>query len=96
MESNIICDAGLKWKISNLAEYEKWCRKGLVIRTPTKIKADEFILDIAEQFDGEIAIISNDLFSDYPRIKDLKAAFSMASYFLLESSLSNVWNFLKV
>ena len=61
----IICDASLKYAISDQKLYEKWVRQGIISQSPSRMKADIFILQMMNEFDGEIAVISNDRFSEY-------------------------------
>ncbi len=61
----IICDASLRFAISDRKLYEKWARQGIISQSPSRMKADIFILQMMHKFDGEIAVISNDLFSEY-------------------------------
>jgi hypothetical protein len=65
LEWFVICDANLRHAISEPKEYEKWIRKGIITQSPSRLKADIFILKMMHEFDGEIATISNDLFSEY-------------------------------
>ena len=61
----IICDASLKYAISEPRLYERWVRQGIISQAPSRLKADIFILQMMHEFDGQIAVISNDLFSEY-------------------------------
>ena len=65
LEWFIICDANLRYAISEPKEYEKWIRRGIITQSPSRLKADIFILKLMHEFDGEIATISNDRFSEY-------------------------------
>ena len=61
----IICDASLKFAISEQKLCEKWVFQGNIGQWSSRMKADIFILQMMIEFDGEIAVISNDRFSEY-------------------------------
>ncbi len=80
----IICDASLKYRISEPERYDKWINKGTVRQTPANIKADDFIVELLLEFDGEVLLISNDLMRDKPEINTLKARCQWGFIFAFE------------
>lgn len=67
----IICDASLKHRISNPNCYEKLLQGGIIRQCPPYVVADKFIISLLQQFDGEILLISNDLFRDHVEVSTL-------------------------
>jgi len=72
MQVEIICDASLKYHIDDPTMYELWVQNGIIKQAPAYIKADILIIKYLQQYNGEIALISNDLFRDYPEMAQLK------------------------
>jgi hypothetical protein len=68
----IVCDASLKYSIDDPTSYELWLQEGILKQVPPKTNADTLIIQYMQAFDGEILLISNDLFRDHPEIAALK------------------------
>jgi hypothetical protein len=67
----IVCDSTLQYRISNKNQYKSWCNQGKICQSPATIKADEFITSLMTKFDGNLAVISNDLFKEYKQLTKL-------------------------
>jgi len=68
----IVCDSSLQYRISSKEQYIKWCKEAKIIQSPATIKADEFIVSLMLNYDGNLAVISNDLFKEYRQLNSLK------------------------
>ena len=68
-----VIDPTLIYSVSNKKLFKQLLRNGIIKQTPSTLKADDFIVDQMIKRDGRIAVISNDLFSDYPELNQLRS-----------------------
>ena len=67
LEFDIIVDATLKYKIDNLDLFQTAIEENRIKMCPAGSTADEFIREMIQEKEGEIAILSNDLFRQFPK-----------------------------
>lgn len=86
LEFDIIVDANLKYKIDNLALLQTAIEENRIKMCPAGSTADEFIREMLEEKEGGVAIISNDLFRQFPKpLQDKRAEWRFPVMFLNES-----------
>jgi hypothetical protein len=96
MTFEIICDAGLKRSITEPQRYEKWVRNGAIKQSSAKIKADEYIIEVMQIFDGSIMLISNDLMREYSEIDQLEHRLQFGFVFIFGELILKEIAFLKL
>ncbi len=64
----IITDASLRYRIDKKSELEKLYNTGKLLQCPSKIQADEFLLEFFKLHPEDTIIISNENFSEFENV----------------------------
>ncbi len=89
----IITDASLSHRIDNKTGLDNLYRTGKILQCPSKIQADEFLLEFFKQHPEETLIISNDNFSEFQGINPVVCKFMiMLDEMIILPNISSFFN----
>ena len=89
----IITDASLRYRIDNKSELENLYNTGKLLQCPSKIQADEFLLEFFKLHPEETVIISNDNFSEFKNVNPVVCKFMiMLDEMIILPNLMSLFN----